>query len=82
MKRIALTSTLGIVTLGVMLAVAWFAPLPLEPFLDFQVLYRADTGLLRGIPLYDLASQEQMVANDLGVAVEQAFVLPYPYSPW
>ena len=82
MKRIALTSTLGIVTLGVLLAVAWFAPLPLEPFLDFQVLYRADTGLLRGIPLYDLASQEQMVANDLGVAVEQVFVLPYPYPPW
>ena len=65
-----------------MLAVAWFAPLPLEPFLDFQVLYRADSGLLRGIPLYDLAGQEQMVANDLGVAVERVFVLPFPYPPW
>ncbi|HQU37044.1 MAG TPA: glycosyltransferase family 87 protein [Anaerolineales bacterium] len=82
MKRIALTLGFVIVTLGVMLAVAWLAPLPLEPFLDFQVLYRADSGLLRGIPLYDLAGQEQMVANDLGVAVERVFVLPFPYPPW
>jgi len=82
MKRIALMLGLVIVILGVMLAVAWFAPLPLEPFLDFQVLYRADSGLLRGIPLYDLASQQQMVASDLGVAVERVFVLPFPYPPW
>ena len=70
------------VLLGLMLAMAWFLPMPLEPFLDFQVLYRADTGILRGIPLYDLAGQKQMVAGDLGVAVERVFVLPFPYPPW
>jgi hypothetical protein len=68
--------------IGAIWAMAWFVPLRLDPFLDFQVLYRADQSLLRGIALYDRAAQEQMVANDLGVSIDRVFVLPYPYPPW
>lgn len=64
------------------LAIAKYAPLPLDPFKDFQVLYRADQGILRGIALYDRAAQEQMIADDLGVSVDRVFVLPFPYPPW
>ena len=64
------------------LAIAQYAPLPLDPFKDFQVLYRADQGILRGIALYDRVAQEQMVADDLGVSIDRVFVLPFPYPPW
>ncbi len=58
------------------------APLPIPPYLDFQVLYHADMGLLRGIPLYDRAAQVQMVARLAGVPPEKVFLLPFPYPPW
>lgn len=61
---------------------AVFVPLPLAPYLDFQVLYQADQGILRGIPLYDRAGQAQMVAEGAGVSVDKVFVLPFPYPPW
>ena len=64
------------------LAIAQYAPLPLDPFKDVQVLYRADQGILRGIALYDRVAQEQMVADDLGVSIDRVFVLPFPYPPW
>ncbi len=59
-----------------------FLPLPLPPYLDFQVLYHADLGLLQGIPLYDRAGQAEMIANLAGVTPEHVFVLPFPYPPW
>ena len=59
-----------------------FLPLPLPPYLDFQVLYHADLGLLQGIPLYDRAGQAEMIANLAGVAPDHVFVLPFPYPPW
>jgi hypothetical protein len=66
----------------VLLAVAILVPIPLDPYQDFQVLYRADRGILQGIALYDQAGQAQMVADDLGVSVDKVFVLPFPYPPW
>jgi hypothetical protein len=82
MKRtlLILAAVMGVI--GLLVAVAWVVPLPLNPYLDFQVLYRADQGILQGIPLYDRAGQAQMVAKSLGVNVEQVFVLPFPYPPW
>lgn len=65
-----------------MLAVAFLVPLPVHPYLDFQVIYHADLGLLRGIPLYDHAGQVGMIAELAGVAPEQVFMLPFPYPPW
>lgn len=59
-----------------------FLPLPLPPYLDFQVLYHADLGLLQGIPLYDRAGQAEMIANLAGVTPDHVFVLPFPYPPW
>ncbi|MCC6500447.1 MAG: DUF2029 domain-containing protein [Anaerolineales bacterium] len=73
---------LVLLLLGVILALGYFVSLPLDPYLDFQVLYRADQGILRGINLYDRAAQEQMVADGLGVSAERVFVLPFPYPPW
>ncbi|MCC6298706.1 MAG: DUF2029 domain-containing protein [Anaerolineales bacterium] len=81
-KRVSIFLLIVSAIFGAILAIAWFVPLPLDPFLDFQVLYRADQGILRGIDLYDRAAQEQMVADDLGVSAERVFVLPFPYPPW
>lgn len=68
--------------LVLVLASAYFIPLSLPAYLDFQVLYHADMGLLRGISLYDRAGQVEMIAEIAGVGVDQVFVLPFPYPPW
>lgn len=82
MKRSLLIFLFSIVITIILLSVAVFVPFPLDPYLDFQVLYRANRGILQGIPLYDQAAQAQMVADDLGVSADQVFVLPFPYPPW
>jgi hypothetical protein len=56
--------------------------LPVRPYLDFQVIYHANLGLLRGIPLYDHAGQMEMIAELAMVPVSQVLVLPFPYPPW
>ena len=66
----------------ILLAIAVYVPIPLDPFQDFQVLHRADSGILHGIPLYDQAAQAQRVADELGVSVDKVLVLPFPYPPW
>ena len=58
------------------------ALLPVRPYLDFQVIYHANLGLLRGITLYDHAGQVNMIAQLANVPPEQVFVLPFPYPPW
>jgi hypothetical protein len=65
----------------ILVAVA-LLPLPVRPYLDFQVIYHADMGLLRGIPLYDHMGQVDMIAQLAHVAAGQVFVLPFPYPPW
>ena len=57
-------------------------PLPLPPYWDFQVIYHADLGLLRGIPIYDHTGQVNMVARMANVSPDQVYVLPFPYPPW
>src|ERR1700690_2254161 len=57
-------------------------PLPLPAYLDFQVIYHADLGLLHGIPIYDHAGQVNMIAGFANVPPDQVFVLPFPYPPW
>jgi hypothetical protein len=67
---------------AILLVAVALLPLPMRPYLDFQVLYHADLGLLRGIPLYDHAGQVDMIAQLAHVQPEQVFVLPFPYPPW
>ncbi len=57
-------------------------PFSIPPYLDFQVLYHANMGLLHGISLYDNAGQVNMIAQFAQVPPEQVFVLPFPYPPW
>lgn len=61
---------------------AYFAPIPIPPYLDFQVLYHADLGLLQGIHLYDHIGQVNMIARLAGVTPDQVYLLPFPYPPW
>jgi hypothetical protein len=56
--------------------------LPIPPYLDFQVLYQVNMGLLRGIPVYDHARQIQLIAALAGVGPEHVRLLPFPYPPW
>ena len=57
-------------------------PLPIPAYLDFQVLYQANMGLLHGISPYDHAGQVDMIAQLANVPPEQVYVLPFPYPPW
>ena len=82
MKRPILFLLSSFLLILLLLVIAIYIPIPLDPFQDFQVLYRADGGILRGIPLYDQAGQAQRVADELGVAVDKVLVLPFPYPPW
>ncbi len=34
-------------------ALALVPVIPVQPYLDFQVLYQTNMGLMRGIPVYD-----------------------------
>ncbi|HET6845222.1 MAG TPA: hypothetical protein VFH29_00215, partial [Anaerolineales bacterium] len=73
---------IALAALVLLLIAAAAAAVPIQPYQDFQVLYHADMGLLRGIPLYDRAGQVQMIAEIAGVAPSQVYVLPFPYPPW
>lgn len=64
------------------LVVLAIAPAPVLPILDFQVLFHADAGLLRGITLYDHTGQVNMIARAAQVPPDQVYVLPFPYPPW
>jgi Glycosyltransferase family 87 len=64
------------------LVIIAFLPLPIPPDLDFQVIYHADIGLLRGISIYDHTGQVNMIAGFAGVPPDQVYVLPFPYPPW
>ena len=64
------------------LVVLALLPLPIPPYLDFQVIYHADMGLMRGISIYDHAGQVNMIAQLANVLPEQVYVLPFPYPPW
>ncbi len=66
----------------VILAVVAVSPLPIRPYLDFQVIYHADLGLLQGISIYDHAGQVNMIARLANVTPNQVFVIPFPYPPW
>jgi hypothetical protein len=82
MKRLAILLLSSLLLVIILLAIAIHYPIPLDPYLDFQVLYRADSGILHGIALYDQAGQAQRVADELGVSLDQVLVLPFPYPPW
>ncbi len=82
MKRIAIILLFSFLLVIILFAIAVYIPIPLNPYLDFQVLHRADRGILHGIPLYDQARQAQRVAEELGVSVDKVLVLPFPYPPW
>jgi len=82
MKRTAIFLLSSFLLVLILLAIAIYVPIPLDPYLDFQVLHRADSGILHGVPLYDQAGQAQRVADELGVSVDKVLVLPFPYPPW
>jgi hypothetical protein len=64
------------------LIVSAIVPVPVRPYLDFQVLYQANMGLLRGVSLYDHGGQVNMIAQLAHVTPEHVYVLPFPYPPW
>ncbi len=66
----------------VLLGALALLPLPLPAYLDFQVLYQSNMGLLRGIALYDHAGQVNMIAQLAHVQPAQVYILPFPYPPW
>lgn len=67
--------------LVILLAFA-YVPIPISPDLDFLSIYHADLGVLRGIPLYDLTGQVNMIAELADVTSDQVVLLPFVYPPW
>lgn len=82
MNRVILMVFVIILILSILLAIAIYLPIPVTPYLDFQVLYRANRAILNGIPLYDREAQTEWIAQVSGVSVDEVFVLPFPYPPW
>ncbi len=75
-------AALGLAAALVILVAVALSPLPIRPYLDFQVIYHTDLGLLQGISIYDHAGQINMIARLANVEPEQVFVIPFPYPPW
>jgi alpha-1,2-mannosyltransferase len=73
---------LALAVLVLVLVAAAASAVPLNPYLDFQVLFHANMGLLRGIALYDHAAQVEMIAEIADVPAAQVYILPFPYPPW
>ncbi|GMV33489.1 MAG: hypothetical protein AMXMBFR60_13180 [Chloroflexota bacterium] len=82
MKRNLLFPLALLLLLAILLALAVYLPIPVTPYMDFQVIYIADKGILNGIPLYDRAGQLAWVARESGRSAESLFILPFPYPPW
>ncbi len=82
--RVPLWAKVGAVAIlaASFLVVFTLLPLPIPPYLDFQVLYQTDMGLLRGISPYDHAGQVDMIARLAHVQPQQVYALPFPYPPW
>jgi hypothetical protein len=68
-------------SLGLLLAITYL-PLPIPSTLDFQAMYHANLGVLRGIPLYDWDGQIGMIADMAGVTPSQVILNPFAYPPW
>jgi hypothetical protein len=75
MKILAVVFVLVVIVLAAAL-------LPVRPYMDFQLIFHANLGLLRGISLYDHPGQVNMIAQLAQVSPERVYVLPFPYPPW
>ncbi len=75
-------TAVGLVVAAAVLLILAVTPLPVRPYLDFQVLYHTDLGLTRGILIYDHAGQVNMIAQLAGVQPGQVYLVPFPYPPW
>ena len=61
------------------LAVAFFAPIPVPYYQDFSVMYFTDKGLINGIHIYDYPAQLTFIKT----LTPPGFSFhPYPYPPW
>ncbi|GAB4415768.1 MAG: hypothetical protein Kow002_01100 [Anaerolineales bacterium] len=58
------------------------SPIPVDPYTDFQALYHANLGVLRGVPFYDWDGQVNMIAELAGVEPAQVLLNPFAYPPW
>ena len=59
-----------------------YSHLPIPYSLDFQALYHANLGVLRGVPYYDWTGQVNMIADMAGVTPLQVALNPFAYPPW
>ena len=79
MKRILTILALILAAAGVILAVSFFAPLPIPYYQDFSVMYFTNLGRLNGISIYDYPAQLAFVKT----LTPASFTFhPYPYPPW
>lgn len=82
MKKTLLYLLSLLILLSILLVISIYLPLPVTPYMDFQVIYLADKGILHGVDLYDQAGQAQWIADASRVSVKQVSVFPFPYPPW
>lgn len=79
MKRLLTIFAFLLLAAGSLLAVAFFAPLPLPFYQDFSVMYFTNLGRLQGIPIYAYPAQLDFVQT----LTPAGFTFhPYPYPPW
>ena len=62
-----------------LVALAYFLPLPVSYYQDFSVMYFTNSARLHGIPIYAYPAQLAFVRPQTPAGFE---FLPYPYPPW
>jgi len=78
MKRILAIAVILAVA-GTILAVSFYAPLPIPYYQDFSVMYFTNKGLLNGINIYNYPAQLDFVKK---LTNPEFTFHPYPYPPW
>jgi hypothetical protein len=79
MKQILTLLIILLIAAGVILAVSFFAPLPIPYYQDFSVTYFTSQGRLNGIHIYDYPTQLAFVKT---LTPSDFTFHPYPYPPW
>jgi hypothetical protein len=79
MKHLLTLFALPLLAAGSLLAVAFFAPLPIPSYQDFSMMYFTTLGRLNGIPIYAYPAQLAFIKT----LMPEGFTFhPYPYPPW
>lgn len=81
-KRRILFIPAVLIAFGVLIALAYLAPLPVPDLLDFLVLNTVTTAIRYGVSPYDSNGIQALIAQLNNLPVEKIFIPAFAYPPW